>query len=64
MDVSAKYQRKRFYYESVENCDCERDKIAILVDRIVELEASLNELEMSYTQVLLSFNRLCAQVPF
>lgn len=63
MNISNKFVRKGRYISMISKCDKDSKKISLLIDRIIELEDSLNELQQNYFE-LLTRSRLCALPPF
>lgn len=56
MDISDKQLRKNFYYLCISECGDFTSKIDLLIDKIIELENCINELE--YTVNLLSLGSI------
>ena len=60
MDNSVKAQRRRKYFDLVSGCDAREKSESILIDKIVDLEDCLNELQQSYSDLLIKFkNFVC-----
>lgn len=65
MNNSLSQIRRRKILESLDKCDSPATRESLLLDRIIELEDSLLELQETYAETLLSFKKLsCVQVPF
>lgn len=64
-DFSLRSNRKKAINDSLKNCDSDKAKIKILVDRILELEDRLNVLQSDYIFLYRSkYVDLCVPVPF
>ena len=60
---SLKYLRKSAIYDSLECCSNDSQKINMLVDKVIELQNCLVDLQAAYYECLNKFNTLCAQIP-
>lgn len=63
-DFSSNSIRRQKIYDSLEFCDNNKSREAILIDRIIQLENSLNELSESYAELLRLFELRCVHPPF
>lgn len=63
MDISNKQCRKRQLLDILDSCDSAKSRENILIDKILSLENTIVELQDSYSELLILYNK-CAQVRF
>lgn len=64
MDYSLKILRRNKIFQALDKCDSQEQRIELLVNKVLDLQNSLCELQDAYTEMLISYRNLCVQTPF